>query len=155
MRTEECATNVDAVRTADRSCWCGADSEHKFSVRTISSVNTSDSATQVNDSTRLESRFLETRTRLKSRWEKRWLNSTQFFLQNDSTRVTINGSRLESASFLQNLRCSDGQIPFVCTQRNEHLLLPWWSRLAQIFCFGCVAVLCYMLRIKCPQLAQR
>jgi len=42
------------------------------------------------------------------------------FSQNDSTRVTINDSRLESESFLQNLLVPDGQIQFVCTQRNEH-----------------------------------
>jgi len=42
------------------------------------------------------------------------------FSQNDSTRVTINDSMLESESFLQNLWVSDGQTQFVCTQRNEH-----------------------------------
>jgi len=63
---------------------------------------------------------------------------------------------LESESFLQHLWASDGQAQFVCTQRNEHILLHWWwSRLAQVFCFDCLVVLCYILRIKCPQLAQR
>jgi len=49
----------------------------------------------------------------------------------------------------------DGQTQFVCTQRNEHFLLQWWSRLAQIFYFDGLVVLCYITRIKCPQLAQR
>ena len=46
-----------------------------------------DSVTRVNDLTRLESRFLVTRTRLESRWEKRWL---------DSTRVTFFTEWLDS-----------------------------------------------------------
>jgi len=39
-------------------------------------IDISDSVTRVNDSSRLESRFLLTRTRLESRWEKWWLDST-------------------------------------------------------------------------------
>jgi len=35
-RVMYCTTNADAVRTADRTCWYGADSGHKFSVRAIS-----------------------------------------------------------------------------------------------------------------------
>jgi len=62
--------------------------------------------------TRLESQFLVTLTRLESH-----------FSQNDSARVTINVSRLESQSFLQNLSAPDGQTQFVCTQRNEQFLL--------------------------------
>ena len=40
------------------------------------------------------------------------------FSQNDSTRVTINDSRLESESFLQNLWAPDEQVQYVCTQRK-------------------------------------
>jgi len=36
VRTGQCTAKEDAVPTADRSCWCGADSRHKLSVRTIS-----------------------------------------------------------------------------------------------------------------------
>ena len=61
---------------------------------------------------------------------------------------------LESESFVQNLWVSDTETQFVCTQRNEHFVLQWWPRLAQMFCFDCQVVLCYLLRIKCPQLAQ-
>jgi len=57
------------------------------------------------------------------------------FSQNDSSRVTVSDSRLESESFLQNLWVPDGQTQFACTQRNEHFLLLWLSRLAEIFCF--------------------
>jgi len=47
-------------------------SHAKFLLTTAFTTNiTSDSVTRVNDSTRLESRFLVTRTRLESRWE-RW-----------------------------------------------------------------------------------
>ena len=42
------------------------------------------------------------------------------FSQNDSTQVTVNDSRLESESFLQNFWVSGEQTQFVCTQRNEH-----------------------------------
>jgi len=59
------------------------------------------------DSTRVTLRKMV--TRLESR-----------FLQNDSTRVTVNDSRLESESFLQNLGVPVGQTQFICTQRNEH-----------------------------------
>jgi len=75
------------------------------------------------------------------------------FSQNDSSRVTFNDSRLESESFSQNLWVPHGQTQFVCTQRNEHFLLQWWSKLAYIFCFACLVVLCCILRIKFPQLA--
>jgi len=60
----------------------------------------SDSVTRVNDSTRLT-----------------------IFGDSDSTRVTVNDSRLESESFLQNHWVPDGQTQFVCTQRNEDFLL--------------------------------
>ena len=101
----------------------------------------SDSLTRINNSTRLELRFLATRTRLESRREKWWLDSSHVF-----HRMT----RLESESFLQNLWAPDGQTQFVCTQRNEHFLLRWWSRLAQIFCFAFLVdvVLCHILKIK-------
>jgi len=74
------------------------------------------------------------------------------FSQNDSTRVTVNDSRLESESFLQNLWVPDGQTQCVCTQTNEDFLLQWWSRLGEIFRFDCLVVLCCILRIKCPKL---
>jgi len=77
------------------------------------------------------------------------------FSENDSTRVTINDSRLKSESFLKNLWPYDGQTHFVCTQRTEHILFQLWSRLAQIFCFDCLVVLCYISRIKSPQLVLR
>ena len=41
------------------------------------------------------------------------------FLPNDSTRVTISDSRLESESFLQNLETFEQQTELVCTQWNE------------------------------------
>ena len=86
--------------------------------------------------TRLESRFLV--TRLESRWEKRWLDSSHVF--HKMTRA-----RLESESFLQNLWVPHGQTQFVCTQRNEHVLFQWWSKLEEIFCFACLVVLCCIL----------
>ena len=77
----------------------------------------------------LESRFLMTLTRLESRWERWWL---------DSTRVTFftewldssHNQRLESESFLQNLRASDRQTQFVCIQRNDR----FWSSNDQNWC---------------------
>jgi len=51
-------------------------------------INCSDSVTRVNDSTRLEIRFLVTLTRLESLWEKGWL---------DSTRVTFFTEWLDSS----------------------------------------------------------
>ena len=77
--------------------------------------------------TRLESRFLVTRNRLESRWEKSWLDSTRvtFFTKwLYSNRVVVNESRLESKSFLQNLWVPDGQTQFVCPQKMS------------IFCFS-------------------
>jgi len=67
------------------------------------------------------------------------LDSSQRILPNDSTRVTINDSRLESKSYSQNHQASDWQAHFVFTKRNEFLLLQWWSILAQIFFFYCVS----------------
>jgi len=69
------------------------------------------------DSTRVTLRNMV--TRLESR-----------FSQNDSARVTINDSRLEWKSFLQNLRASDWQTQFVCVQRNDH----FWSSSDQKWC---------------------
>jgi len=54
-----------------------------------------------------------------------------------STRITINYSRLELESFLQNLQTSDWQTKFLCTQRNELFMFQWWSILAQILSFDC------------------
>ena len=66
--------------------------------------------------TRLESQFLVTRTRLESHWEKLSLDSSHVFhkmtrlesrfSQNDSTRITVNDSRLESESFFAKRRSS-------------------------------------------------
>jgi len=114
-------------------------------------VSGSDSESWANDSTRVTilGDSDSTRVRLKkmtTRLESR-------FSQHDSTRITVNDSRLESGSFLQNFRVPDGQTQFVCTQRNEDFLLQWWSRLGESFCFDCLVVLCCILRIKCPQLA--
>jgi len=49
----------------------------------------SDSKTQINDSTELESRFLVTRIRLESRWERLWLESSHVENVCDSNRVTF------------------------------------------------------------------
>jgi len=95
-------------------------SHAKFLLTTAFTTNiTSDSVTRVNDSTRLESRFLVTRTRLESRWERWWLYSNRLesrFSQNDSTRVTINDS---SQSHFCKISASDRQTQFVCIQRND------------------------------------
>jgi len=71
---------------------------HEISLHFLHCTN--DSVTRVNDSSRLASRFMVTRTRVEWRWEKWWLESARvpFFLQNDSNRVTVNDSRLESGS---------------------------------------------------------
>jgi len=80
---------------------------------------------------------------------------TRLYLSHVFHRMT----RLKSQSMtrvrviLQNLWVPDGQTQFVCTQRNEDILLQWWSRLEEIFCVDCLVVLCCILKIKCPQLA--
>jgi len=92
-----------------------------------------------------------TRTRLESCRETWWL---------DSTRVTFFTTWLESShsqwlkteSFLQYVWVPGEQTQFVCTQRNENFILQWWSRLAQIFCFARLVVLCCILRISVPNL---
>ena len=65
----------------------------------------SDSVTRVNDSTRVTIFGDSDSTRVTLRKIVTRLESR--FSQNDSTRVTINESRLETESFLQNLRASD------------------------------------------------
>ena len=87
--------------------------------------------------------FLVTRIWLESYREKWWLDA-----------VFHRMTRLESESFLQNLWAFEKK-QFVYTQRNEHFSLQWWLRLAKFFCFACLVVLCHILSIKCPQLAQR
>jgi len=116
-------------------------------------IVSSDSVTRVNDSTRVKIFGDSDLTRVTLRKMVTRLESR--FSQNDSTRVTTNDSRLEWKLFLQNLWASDGQTQFVCTRINDHCLLQWWSRLAQIFCFDCLVVLCCILSIKCPQLPQK
>ena len=100
--------------------------------------------------TRLESQFLVTRTRLESHWKNG--GSTRIesrFSKNDWSH----SQWLESELFLQNRWVPDGQTQFVCTQTNEDFLLQWWSRLGESFCFVCLVVLCWILRINCPQRA--
>ena len=70
-------------------------------------ILTSDVVTRVNDSTRLESRFLVTLTRLESRQAISCDDSTRvtFFIKwLDSKRIILNDSWLESESFLENLQ---------------------------------------------------
>ena len=117
----------------------------------ISFQVSSDSVTRVNDSTQVTifgdsySTWVTLR-KIVARLESH-------FSQNDSTRVTVNDSRLESESFLQNLWVTDGQIQFVCTQRNEHFLLQWWSIIGRNFLFFLSSRVRFTLRIKFPQLA--
>jgi len=101
--------------------------------------------------TRLESRFWW--LGLDSSHVEKNGDSTRvtFFIEwLDSTGVTVNDSRLESESFLQNLWVPNRQTHFVCTQRNEPFLLQWWPRLAQIFSFACLVVLCYIQGSRAP-----
>ena len=54
---------------------------------------------------------------------------------------SVTRTRLES-------RCKklwlDSSHVFHRIKRNEHFFLQWWSRLAQIFCFDCLVMLCYI-----------
>ena len=91
-----------------------------FFTEWFESQSISDSMIRVNSSTRVI--ILVTRSRIELRWEKRGLDSTRitFFAKwLDSIRVTINDSRLQSESCLQNLWVLDGQIHFVGTQKIE------------------------------------
>jgi len=107
-----------------------------------------DSLTRVKESTRVT--ILVIRTRLESHWKKCRLDSSHVFHR----MILLDSSHsqwLESDSFLQNLWVPDKQTHFVCTQRNEHFCSSddqdWRN-----FCFACLVVLCYILRIKCPNL---
>ena len=93
-------------------------------------------------------------------------NSSHVQKNGDSTRVTFftewldpsNSQWLETRVrliFTKSLELLMDNPHFVCTKRNKHILLQWWSRLAEIFCFACVVVLCCIWRIKCPQLRWR
>ena len=123
-----------------------------FILWNLTTLFSTDSVTPVNDSSHdflwlgLDTHHVE-----KNGDSTRVTFFTEWF---DSTRVTISDSRLDSESFLQNLWASDGKIKFDCTQRNEYFLLQWWARVAQIFCFDCLVVLCYLSMIKCPHLAE-
>jgi len=78
-------------------------------------VNCSDSVTRVNDSTRLESRFLLTRTRLESRWEIWWL---------DTTRVTFFTKWLDSS----HSHWLETRVRVIFTKS----LTVWWTNLAEV-----------------------
>ena len=107
--------------------------------------------------TPLESRFLVTRTRLESRWEKWWLDSSHVFhrmFRLDSshsqwlvTRVRVVFTKSLNSWWTNPLRLH--------TKKWAFFLLESWSRLAEIFCFACLVVLCCILRLKCPQLTKR
>jgi len=73
----------------------------------IAGLVSSDSVTRVNDWIRVTILGDLDSTLVRLRKMVTWLESR--FSQNDSTRVTINNSRLESESFLQNLWVPDGQ----------------------------------------------
>ena len=69
--------------------------------------------------------WLESMTRLESRWKKSWLDLSHFFTEwLESTRVTVNDSRLESVistKFLSSWWTS----PVRLHTKNEHFLLQW------------------------------
>jgi len=97
----------------------------------------SDSVTRFNDSTRLT-----------------------IFSDSDSTRVTFFTEWLDSSHshWLETrVRVIFKALspwwtnPVRLHAKKEHFLLQWWSRLAEIFCFAYLVVLCCILRIKLPQ----
>jgi len=95
--------------------------------------NGSDSVTRVNDSTRVTIIGDSDSTRVTLRKMMTRLESR--FSQNDSTRVTINDSRLESESFLKNLRACDRQTQFVCIQRKDNFFGPVMIKIGANFLF--------------------
>ena len=106
----------------------------------------SDSATRVNDSTRVwifgysdSTRFTFRKMATRLEWR---------FSQNDSTRVTIDHSSQSHFHKILEL-LMDKPSSFALKEMSS------FARLTQIFCFASLVVLCYILRIKCPQLAQR
>jgi len=101
--------------------WCGTNIFLHTSMLSVGRGAGSDSVTRVNDSTRVTIFGDPDSTRVTLRKMVTRLESR--FSQNDSTRVAINDSRLESELFLQNLRASDWQTQFVCIQRNDHFLV--------------------------------
>jgi len=57
-----------------------SEKRHNKAIESCSSSHSSSvSVTRIVDSTWLESLFMETRTRLESRWEKWWLDSSHVF----------------------------------------------------------------------------
>ena len=83
----------------------------------------SDSVTRVNNSTQVTIFGDSDSTRVTLRKIVTRLESR--FSQNDSTTVTVNDSRLESESFLQNLWVPDGQTQFVLHTKK-------WSLFASV-----------------------
>jgi len=71
------------------------------------------------------------------------------FSQNDSTRVTINDSRLDTGSFFQNLLACDGQTQFVFILNKRAIFASVIIKIGRNFVF----CLSSRARIKCPQLA--
>ena len=76
------------------------------------------------------SQWLETRVRVIS--HSQWLNT--------GVKVKISEFLMDKPSLFAHKEISI-------------FLLKWWSRLAQVFCFACLVVLCCILGIKFPQIA--
>jgi len=99
------------------------------------SLLNSDNETRVTifgDSSHVDNDGYSTRVTFFTEWRLESQPSTRLesrFSENDSNRVTIKDSRLESESFLQNLWASDRHTQFVRTQRNELFFFRQWSRL--------------------------
>jgi len=96
-------------------------------------------SSQSHGSIRLESRFLVTRTRLESRWKKWWL---------DSSRVTFFTEWLGSSHFYKISEFLMDKATSFAHKEMSIFLLQWWSRLAEMFCFACLVVVCCIIRIS-------
>jgi len=72
--------------------------------RKVSEENCSDGVTRVNDSTRLESRFLVTRIRLESHWERWWLHPSN--VSHRMTRLVSKSMTRDSSQSLFTISLS-------------------------------------------------
>ena len=104
--------------------------------------------------TRLELRFLVARTRLESRWSKWWLGSTRVTFFHRMTRLESQSvTRDSSQSHFYNVSeflidkptsCALKEMSIFCFSDDQD-----WRK---ILCYACLVVLCYILRIKRPNL---
>jgi len=136
------AKGARRAQCVDTLCWLNA----IFGNYSVTRVNYSTRATIFGDSDSTRVTLRKMVNGLESR-----------FSQNGSTRYESQSMTWDSSQshFYKIFEPLMNKPSSFAHKEMSIFFLQWCSRLVQIFCFDCLDMLCYILRINCPQLTQR